>query len=154
MVVLGRVPILFVAVALASQVLASPEPAESISARQLPGLNPNSVPQQCQSDCSSATSSVSSCTSLDCICKDTTISGLAQCLDCAVSIQNSGLDVQTAQSVIDNVISGCEYTGSPVNNVTISAKDSGSKDNGAAHSTVIGASALFVVALGAFVTLA
>ncbi|KAG6900127.1 hypothetical protein C0993_002662, partial [Termitomyces sp. T159_Od127] len=53
------------------------------------------------------------------------------------------------------VVSGCKSAGSPVNDVTISVKDSGSaKGNGAAHSTVNGVGALLVALFGVSITLA
>ncbi|KAG6856364.1 hypothetical protein H0H87_005274 [Tephrocybe sp. NHM501043] len=140
----------------ASQVLASPEPAEAIAglvARQIPGFDPSTIPSACQSDCGAVSTSLT----------DSVISGVGKCLSCGVSISGSGLDTQTAQSAIDQIVSSCKSAGSPVDSVTISAKGSsgsggsngdGSKGNSAARSTVFGAGAVALAVLSLFATVA
>ncbi|KAG6916372.1 hypothetical protein DXG01_007093 [Tephrocybe rancida] len=151
----ASLPALSAVVLFAAQALGNPEPAEAIPglllARQVPGFDPSTVPAACKSDCEAVTTSLTGCASVGCICKDSTISTLGKCLDCGVSISGSGLDVNTAQSAIDQIVSTCKSAGSPVSGFSVSAK--GTKGNGAARSTIMGAGAMAVAILGAFVIL-
>ncbi|KNZ80790.1 hypothetical protein J132_04295 [Termitomyces sp. J132] len=98
---------------------------------------------------------------LDCLCKDSFMSPLGRCLNCAVSTPESGLDVEHAQSLADQFVSVCHTAGFNVNNVTVSAANatgnsvtSQTSQNGAPKSTVMYPSAILVTVLGAFVSLA
>jgi len=144
--------VLSATVLFASHVLANPTPSDIIHGlltRQIQPIDTSNLPAQCKTDCEAASNGVVGCSAVECICKDSVVSSMGKCLNCGVSIKNSGLDVKTAQGVIDQMVNACKSAGSPVNAVTVSAKGSGS---GAARSSAMSAGAVAVVALGVVIT--
>ncbi|KAH0578073.1 hypothetical protein H2248_005537 [Termitomyces sp. 'cryptogamus'] len=150
--------------------LANPKPAVAspgLMVRQASEFDPNPFLSQCN-DCvvlETTMNNAQNCSTLDgvldCLCKNSFMSPLGRCLNCAVSTPESGLDVEHAQSLADQFVSVCHTAGFNVNNVTVSAANAtGSSDtsqttqNGAPKSTVMYPSAILVTVLGAFVSLA
>ncbi|GLB33285.1 hypothetical protein LshimejAT787_0101690 [Lyophyllum shimeji] len=146
--------VLSAALVLASSALANPAASETLHGllkRQVQGLDPSKIPSKCQTDCNAVTNSVSGCTDISCLCKDSVVQAMGKCLSCGVSLKDSGLDVNTAQNVIDQMVSSCNSAGSPVQSVKVSASGSG---NGAMRAGAVSAGAIAVVAFGAIVTMA
>ncbi|GLB33286.1 hypothetical protein LshimejAT787_0101700 [Lyophyllum shimeji] len=106
------------------RVVANPTPADvlhGLLARQTSAIDPSLIPDQCKSDCS-VLSTLNSCSSVACICTDSNMDGIAKCLDCGAALPSANVDIKTAQSAVDLIVSNCKSAGSPVKSVTISAK--------------------------------
>ncbi|KAH0585719.1 hypothetical protein H2248_008930 [Termitomyces sp. 'cryptogamus'] len=164
------IPVFSTVIFLASRALANPKPAVAspgLMVRQASEFDPNPFLSQCN-DCvvlETTMNNAQNCSTLDgvldCLCKDSFMSPLGRCLNCAVSTPESGLDVEHAQSLADQFVSVCHTAGFNVNNVTVSAANatgnsvtSQTSQNGAPKSTVMYPSAILVTVLGAFVSLA
>ncbi|KAG6846382.1 hypothetical protein H0H93_014337 [Arthromyces matolae] len=121
--------------------LASPQPTSELAARQLSGIS-GSLPSQCENECNSVTTTVQACTTLDCICNNSLLSTLGNCLDCAVSVSGSALTVSAAQQTMSAVTDSCAAAGITVNPVTItgSSSSSSSSSSGSSTSTTTGGS--------------
>jgi len=144
--------VLSAAVLFASSALANPAPSDMIHAlltRQIQPIDTSNIPTQCKSYCQAVSDGLVGCTSADCICKDATVASMGKCLSCGVSIPGSGLDVKTAQNVIDQMVNACKSAGTPVQQVTVSAKG-----NGAMRSGAMSAGAVAAVAFGAIAAMA
>ncbi|KAG6829888.1 hypothetical protein H0H93_014282 [Arthromyces matolae] len=133
--------VISVGIVLASHALASPQPTSELAARQLSGIS-GSLPSQCENECNSVTTTVQACTTLDCICNNSLLSTLGNCLDCAVSVSGSALTVSAAQQTMSAVTDSCAAAGITVNPVTItgSSSSSSSSSSGSSTSTTTGGS--------------
>ncbi|RDB15663.1 hypothetical protein Hypma_003988 [Hypsizygus marmoreus] len=141
-----------------THVLANPTPDNTgnsipaFLARQLSPIDTTGIPSTCKPSCEAVSNGLSDCSTFDCICKDSNIDAIGSCFSCGVGIKDSGLDVKTAQGVVDEFVSACKGAGAPVKTTTISA--SGNGKNGAMRLGALGSGALGVVVLGALLSLA
>ncbi|KAF8075878.1 hypothetical protein FPV67DRAFT_387352 [Lyophyllum atratum] len=149
--------VLSAAALFASSALANPAPSDMLHGlltRQIQPIDTSNIPAQCKPDCQAVSDGLVGCSTVECICKDSLVSSMGKCLSCGVAIAGSGVDVATAQNVIDQMVSACKSAGTPVKQVTVSAKGADSKGNGAAHTAAMSAGAFAAAAFGAIVALA
>ncbi|KAF8075862.1 hypothetical protein FPV67DRAFT_1664183 [Lyophyllum atratum] len=150
----------FIALFHSLHAFASPRPHAlgGLLTRDIMPFDDDIIPVQCKAGCDFVDDAFDDCTTTECICKDSIMSSLGECLDCSVAISNSTINRITAQSIIDQLVSTCKTAGTPINGSTIEVKDpknntedpkNGVNDskNNAVRSSIVNAEAFAFVAL-------
>ncbi|TFK38847.1 hypothetical protein BDQ12DRAFT_712418 [Crucibulum laeve] len=85
-------------------------------------VNGVQIPDACKSQCSAAINVTVTCspTDLSCFCTDNDVNGVVACYNCAVSVGDSdAVSTDTAQNLVNQLVSSCKDNGTPVNSVTV-----------------------------------
>ncbi|KAJ8481808.1 hypothetical protein ONZ51_g5736 [Trametes cubensis] len=103
-------------------------------------FDPSDIPPQCQSQCSTISTALTSdsCTSdLSCLCSSSTSNGLYNCLECALSLDPDESIMAEAQSEFDQYAQACTSAGATVEDKTLTIP-SGSSATGSEGSATGG----------------
>ncbi|KAI0755559.1 hypothetical protein C8Q74DRAFT_1373345 [Fomes fomentarius] len=115
------------------------------------GIDPDSIPEQCKSDCADAINTVQTCsvTDVGCLCSDKTHNGLGSCLQCAVGlVPNDTTTFSQAQDSLANYESACKDAGVDLKSIQLSKPgESGATTIAIASGSVAAAVGLVMAAL-------
>ncbi|RDX45894.1 hypothetical protein OH76DRAFT_1407460 [Lentinus brumalis] len=102
--------------------------------RQTTAFDPSDIPAQCQSDCSAVVSALNSCSTVSCLCSETTNTGLYKCLECALGLDPDAALLAQGQDSLNEYQSSCQQAGVSITPLTLTLP-SGATATGASGSS-------------------
>ncbi|KAI0700273.1 hypothetical protein C8T65DRAFT_728804 [Cerioporus squamosus] len=111
--------------------------------RQTTAFDPSDIPAQCQSQCADVVSALNSCSTVSCLCSDTTNTGLYNCLECALALDPDAALLAQGQDSLNEYQSSCQQAGVSVAPQTLTLPSGASATGGSGSSATSRASVTF-----------
>ncbi|KAJ3730395.1 hypothetical protein EV361DRAFT_892014 [Lentinula raphanica] len=93
------------------------------------GIDPSDIPTQCQSQCTTVLNTISTCTTVSCVCTTDNANEMESCVNCLISLDPTASMIEEGNEVLDSMSEECStVSGFPT--LTVSASTTASGDTG------------------------